>query len=528
MKYAICVAMALVWSCTTHAQPTFQKLYRSGTSYSFNLLELPGHNIFTPIGATLLLNPQGFVEHASGYYGGDTYRVQTLKAVAANRFTYTTSMYVGSCPWGSAGLFHPVLGIMDSLGQTLAMRKYELNSGICYGPPAGLEITNDQGSITWGRDRNFYAMRVDSDLEHVWSKRVMHQGGFQFIKELPGGDLVAGINMDTAGVVVARLDPDGNFLWTKSYLRPGGMVHDVLVESDDSFIITGYTDTTNLLFTQTLPASFQPKLFIMKLNGEGEVLWCKGWFSSPFLWYSGRPSRIVGTLDGNYAILATLGQPQNNFQYHPFLLKTDTNGDTLWTRSVGRNEYRYITQDLLAYSDGGFMMSGIIYGDLPYDSSLDFIYKTDSLGRFDCQERSNPVQVLDLFPVDSSFTLSVMDGLATVTPLFVNDTLLDPSIFTVYNGCTFTTNLPPTRSGSRSMSVRPNPNTGHFTVVFQDPLMAESYYSVFDAMGKLLYQRPLPQGKETEEVDLSRFGPGTYVIRFTDREGSCYERVVVE
>ncbi|MBK6343491.1 MAG: T9SS type A sorting domain-containing protein [Flavobacteriales bacterium] len=78
------------------------------------------------------------------------------------------------------------------------------------------------------------------------------------------------------------------------------------------------------------------------------------------------------------------------------------------------------------------------------------------------------------------------------------------------------------------MRVRPNPNTGRFTVQFTDPLMAESYYSVYDAMGKLLYQRPLPKGRQTEEVDLSRFGAGTYVIRFTDKEGSCHERVVVE
>ncbi len=56
----------------------------------------------------------------------------------------------------------------------------------------------------------------------------------------------------------------------------------------------------------------------------------------------------------------------------------------------------------------------------------------------------------------------------------------------------------------------------------------DSYYSVFDAMGKLLYQQRWPQGKQTEEVDLSRFGTGTYVIRFTSPEGSCYERVVVE
>ncbi|WKZ64862.1 MAG: T9SS type A sorting domain-containing protein [Flavobacteriales bacterium] len=88
--------------------------------------------------------------------------------------------------------------------------------------------------------------------------------------------------------------------------------------------------------------------------------------------------------------------------------------------------------------------------------------------------------------------------------------------------------MPPRMERRAPMSIRPNPNTGHFTLSFPDPLMAESYYSVYDTMGKLLFQRPLPQGKETEEVDLSRFGRGTYVVRFTDKEGSCYERVVVE
>ena len=78
------------------------------------------------------------------------------------------------------------------------------------------------------------------------------------------------------------------------------------------------------------------------------------------------------------------------------------------------------------------------------------------------------------------------------------------------------------------MSIRPNPNTGRFTVEFQDPLMAESYYSVYDAVGKLLYQRPLRAGATVEEVDLARFGPGTYVITFTSQEGTCYEQVVVE
>lgn len=50
----------------------------------------------------------------------------------------------------------------------------------------------------------------------------------------------------------------------------------------------------------------------------------------------------------------------------------------------------------------------------------------------------------------------------------------------------------------------------------------------YDALGKLLHQRPLPPGTTIQEVDLSRFGKGTYVIKCTDPEGVSYERVVVE
>ncbi|MCW5900134.1 MAG: T9SS type A sorting domain-containing protein [Flavobacteriales bacterium] len=78
------------------------------------------------------------------------------------------------------------------------------------------------------------------------------------------------------------------------------------------------------------------------------------------------------------------------------------------------------------------------------------------------------------------------------------------------------------------LRIYPNPTPGRFTVEFPDPLLKDSYYSVYDAMGRLLYQRPLPTGATVEEVDLSRFGRGTYVLRVTDPEGQRHERVVVE
>ncbi|HRH71349.1 MAG TPA: T9SS type A sorting domain-containing protein [Flavobacteriales bacterium] len=523
------ITLALVYSCAIGAQPTFERFYQSGTSYTFDLIELPGHNILTCMAVAHILDPEGSIEYSSAYHGGGTYLTQTLKAAGPNSFYFTTATVAAECPFGDAALVYTVLGKMDSVGTTATVNRYTPDPGYCSGLPGGLEITEDLGAITWGRDKNFFALRVDETFQPIWAKRVARSGGFQFLKGLPGGDLLAGINMDTAGAVLARLDPNGNFIWSKSYIRPRGIVQDALIESDDSFIITGSTDSTKLGLFTPLPASYQPKLFMMKLNGEGDVQWCKGYDSAPYNWPAYIASKIKKTADGDYVVLATLGELGYNFEFRPFLMKTDLNGDTLWTQSLGRNGYSYGTNNLALLSDGGILFNGIIYGDLPGgNTGMNYIFKSDAMGHLPCWEQDYSVQTLDLFPVDSSFTLIAEDVSVTATPVFVQDTILDPDIFTVYDGCTFTTGVPSRVHGRAKPAVRPNPTPGRFTVEFQDPLMKDSYYSVYDTMGKLLFQRAAAHGQKTEEVDLTGYSKGTYVIRFTDKEGTCYERVVVE
>ncbi len=207
-------------------------------------------------------------------------------------------------------------------------------------------------------------------------------------------------------------------------------------------------------------------------------------------------------------------------------MKTDMNGDTLWTRSVGSNGYVYFTLDLLACSDGGYLFDGHIWGDLPNNNTgAPYIFKTGPEGHFSCHEHHHPIQTMDLFPVDSNIVLTSVDG-AIALPAYMNDVTY-PQI-AVHDACVITDIRRHARQYPNHPSVRPNPNTGRFTVEFSDPLMAESYYSVYDAVGKLLLQRRLPVGATVEEVDLSRFGSGTYVIKFTSPDEVCHERVVVE
>jgi hypothetical protein len=534
---ALCFMINISLVGFVQAQSTFDRIYLSGANAKMNLIELPSHNVLAGIAwgpGVSLLDPDGNIIHTEHYWSDSILVQRSIRRCSENEFYFALGYQQDSC--SASGTLtipytYPAIGKTDSSGNVLGMRHYRLNMDKCWMSPEDLEITVDKGVITWGGGGpgiqwSFFGLRVDSMGVPVWAKNFNRHGSFQFIKELPGGDLLAGINMDTAGAVVARMDPDGNFLWLKSYIRPRGMIHDAVIESDDSFIITGFTDSTastNPFIPY--PPTYHPKLFMMKVNGQGDVQWCKGYDSAPNLWYSRKPSRIVRTLDGHYAVLATLGYPQNNFFFRPFLMKTDLNGDTLWTRSMGATGYDYYTMDLLAYSDGGYMLSGGVEGDLPQMwSGAPFIFKTDPFGHFSCSEHHHPIQIMDLFPTDSSFVLTSVDG-ATVHPAFVSDTTFAP--INVYNACTTTAVTNPMRPG-RKFKVYPNPNTGRFTVEFPDPLMAESYYSVYDAMGRLLYQRPLSTGRETEDVDLSRFGRGTYMIRFTSPDGVQHERVVLE
>ena len=502
-----------------HGQTTFEALLDCSSSYQESLSELASHNVLVDLAwgpGITLIDPSGNVIHSNSFWSDSVLGIGAIRKYSENEFYFATGYGQASCPFPGpgSGRVNPGLGRMDSLGNVLSLHHYPLNAD-CFNYAGNLELTGNKSALLWGAEDLFFALRVDSNMAPVWARRFGEEGSFRFIKELPSGDLLAGFDLPTAGAAVARLDANGNFIWCKSYMRPLGRMHDAIVESDSSFVITGFTSTNS-----------SAKLFMMELDGEGEVQWCRGYGSGAYDWHTPQWSQLRRTLDGNYTVLATLGQ--DGWFFRPFLMKTDLNGDTLWARSMGADGYFYLTRDLLVASDGGYAFSGVIWGDLPdLNSGIAYVFKTDSQGQFSCLSRTHPVELFELFPTDSSFTLTSTDG-ATMHQAFVSDTTFAP--LSVYDACEVANGLSPQweRPGEWRMRVRPNPNTGRFTMAFADPLMAQSYYSVYDAMGKLLYQRRLPAGATVSEVDLSRFGAGTYAIKLWSPEGSCFERVVVE
>lgn len=517
MKNRLLLVLTVLGNCCVlcvQGQETFEKYYEGLGTGKLNLLELTNGNLFVGIAqadfawqtGTSLLDPQGNLLHSRLYKVDTMLVVQSVKKVSDNEFYFGTS-YVEGLTAPDPGA-HPLFGKMDSLSYISTLRYYHLNVGTSVGNGIGdLEVISNKGVIGWDRDNRLFMMKADSNLMHVWSRAFDQEGVFHFVKELPGGDLLAGFDLAGTGASMMRLDADGNILWCKRYFQPGSHMHDAVIESDSAFVTAGYAEQSG------------QHAFMMKVNGDGEVLWNKGYSTTlpwNILWTT--RVRIANTLDGNQVLLLNTGTQLSNGR--AWLLKTDMNGDTLWVRRYGVNGVGYETIDLLCTGDGGYMFDGLGY---PWGT---FLFKTDSMGHLPCSEAAPaPLYITELFPVDSNLTLTSVDGAMTM-PAYAQDTTYDA--ITTYDGCAITSIQGPVRTRFVKPRIRPNPNTGRFTVEFTDPLAVDSFYSVYDAVGKLLFQRPLAKGRESEEIDLSRFGAGTYLIRITSKDGVCNERVVVQ
>ena len=147
-----------------------------------------------------------------------------------------------------------------------------------------------------------------------------------------------------ADMFVVKTDSNGIVIWRKQFGSPNIEIARWVEEtSDSSLIIVGYTNNTG---------GKGYDIDLLKLDRWGEKIWEKmiGGPDWEFA-YSVHP-----TTDGGYIIAGgTYSYGKGNED--AYLVKTDGNGDTLWTKTYGGgedDEARSVKQT----SDGGFILTG--------------------------------------------------------------------------------------------------------------------------------------------------------------------------
>ena len=240
--------------------------------------------------------------------------------------------------------------------------------------------TSDRGYIFAGNTSSFgagqwdaYLVKIDSLGNRQWTRTF---GGAEWdwtrcLKQTPdnGFILAGGTRSFGAGgydCYLVKTDSLGNAQWTRTY---GGGDDDeanfILLTSDGGYALTGRTASLGAGGTD---------MYFVKVDSIGNLQWARTYGGNGDEW----ALSACQTADGGYAI-AGYTQSFGAGQTDAYLVKTNSRGVVQWTRAYGGqdNDYVYSMQHTV---DGGYILAGNTwsFGAGQWDV---FLVKTDSTGR---------------------------------------------------------------------------------------------------------------------------------------------------
>ena len=222
---------------------------------------------------------------------------------------------------------------------------------------------------------NVWLVKTDADGNQLWSvtyEETAYCVASSLVETVDGGYALAGyiqpFDTDLRSFYLIRTDASGNMLWKKTYGGGSQRVANSLVQTTDGgYALAGYT---------WYPGTNVYEVFVVKTDADGNQLWNKTYVVETG--YSVAFS-VVQTSDGGYALGGHTGSspgPEGNLD--GFLIKTDADGNQLWTRTYGgTGDDREF--EMVRTSDGGYALAGRTnsFGVGDYDS---YLIKTDANG----------------------------------------------------------------------------------------------------------------------------------------------------
>jgi len=240
---------------------------------------------------------------------------------------------------------------VNSLGDTLWTRTY---GGWSWEAAYDVKQTYDGGYVIVGETNSFgegYPLcfvKTDSSGNQQWLRTFSFSSeniGFATEQCTDGGYLIAGVvhhwNPYESHALPISPDCNGDTLWTRLYGgETGAGAYDIEPTSDGNYIFAGHTGTSGW------------EVLLVKIDGNGDILWQRSY--NPDL--AGGACCIKETSDGGFIVGAYVTVPCMYADI--YVLRTDANGDTLWTRIFTFPNADEFVYDVVETADHGFVFVG--------------------------------------------------------------------------------------------------------------------------------------------------------------------------
>jgi len=263
----------------------------------------------------------------------------------------------------------------NSFGDTLWTQTY---GGTFSDVGSCVHQTTDGGYIVAGETASYgagfwdvYLIKTDSNGDTLWTQTY---GGSDFDvgnsvqQTADGGFIVAGetksFGAGNKDVYLVRTDSNGETIWTQTY---GGGNYDVgnsvQQTADGGFIVTGVTRSYG---------AGNDDVYLVKTDSNGDTIWTQTYGGGNYE----VGNSVQQTTDGGYIVSGYTGSIVGDYS-DVYLIKTDSNGDTIWTQTIGGSDLN-CGECVQQTTDGGYIVAGHI-GSTAGVFDV-YLLKTDSVG----------------------------------------------------------------------------------------------------------------------------------------------------
>jgi hypothetical protein len=357
--------------------------------------------------------------------------------------------------------------------------------------------TNDSGFILVGRTNSFgaglydiYLIKTNSTGEILWTK-TFGGSGMEYGNSIcilnDGGYIIAGttrsFGFPPEDIYLIRTDQNGDTLLTQTI---GSTADDwsrsVVQTSDSEIVIVGGTSGFGL---------GGGNIFLVKTNLNGGIIWSKTYSYANYV-----GECITNTLNNELIITGgDLGAA---------LIKTNENGDTLWTWEYGGSTGDY-GFSVCETNDNGYIITGRTR--ISMSTFATCIIKTDVNGNSGCFQEKRMIDVSPQIPlVTKPHTIVSFGGNESVHQIFQTQLVEEYSkkcLSTEVNGNTF----------GNILSLSPNPFTSQFLI---KGTTHQGLVQIFDLAGKEV--KHVKAIKDETQINCEDLNGGFYFVKYIEKK----------
>ena len=195
---------------------------------------------------------------------------------------------------------------------------------------------------------------------------IIQDKGFHTEQTSDGGYIVAGqyTNLAYQGqAILLKANPSGDSIWSKTYGTTYGAPFNCVRKTTDGCYIACGTNYVSYL---------NSKWYLVKTTDVGDTVWTKNFGGGG----QNQSYYVEPTTDGGY-ILGGFTQNMNTGDQISLVIKTDAQGDSLWSKVINNTQFNHIVECVRQTTDGGYVLTGV---DQTLSGSGASLVKLDSTG----------------------------------------------------------------------------------------------------------------------------------------------------